>query len=150
MSEKPIARLPMGKLYEEWCNFCGGGEVAVVLEGHYIPDTAICSKCYGKLKQQCEELNLGVGETKMTDPKPLVMRYQHDCSECKPLGQYQNYDLYFCDKGGATIIARYGESETEYTSGLRLAETSPPLKITSPPLKITKLMAVEAGFLKGD
>ena len=27
-----------------------------------------------------------------------MSRYQHDCEECKPLGEFEEYDLYFCEQ----------------------------------------------------
>lgn len=68
------------------------------------------------------------------------MRFAHDCSDCKPLGEFGGTDLYFCDQGGIpTVIARYGENG-DYFSGLGLVE-----KI--PELAEAKKRAVEAGYL---
>lgn len=51
------------------------------------------------------------------------MRYTHDCTHCKSLGEHGDADLYFCDQHGAmpTVIARYGNSGSDYVSGLVLA-----------------------------
>ena len=48
------------------------------------------------------------------------MRYLHDCSRCRSLGTFHEYDLYACEQfiGGFTVIARYGNEGCEYTSGL--------------------------------
>lgn len=45
-------------------------------------------------------------------------RYKHDCSECIPLGKYEEYDLYMhIDKGCANnLVARYGDEGHEYAS----------------------------------
>jgi len=52
----------------------------------------------------------------MNDNKP---RYNHDCSDCKFLGQFKEFDLYFCDhRGPATVISRYGNEPSAYNSGL--------------------------------
>lgn len=47
-------------------------------------------------------------------------RFAHDCEKCIFLGQYKEYDLYFCKQGGChpTVIARYGNEGCEYCSGL--------------------------------
>ena len=46
-------------------------------------------------------------------------RFEHDCKRCAFLGQYEEYDLYFCPQNGIpTVIARYGDEGSEYTSGL--------------------------------
>lgn len=57
------------------------------------------------------------------------MRYQHDCDNCKPLGEHGDADLYFCDQGGAgmTVIARYSSDGADYTSGLCAAPFVPDL-----------------------
>jgi len=53
--------------------------------------------------------------------KELIMRYKHDCEKCKPLGQFLEDDLYYCDQGGRpTVIARYGDDGPDYVSGMRL------------------------------
>ena len=45
-------------------------------------------------------------------------RYQHDCDNCRYLGEYNEYDLYYCPQGGyPTVLARYGNQGEEYTSG---------------------------------
>jgi len=51
-------------------------------------------------------------------------RYQHDCNLCKFMGQYDEYDLYYCNSalGGETVIARWGNDGPDYHSGLALAE----------------------------
>jgi hypothetical protein len=53
------------------------------------------------------------------------MRYQHDCENCTPLGEYGEFDLYHCEQGGAypTVIARYGDDGPEYQSGLVFAHS---------------------------
>src|SRR5205807_3767434 len=49
---------------------------------------------------------------------PHTPRFIHDCDHCKFLGQYFSDDLYFCDYGPATVIARFGNDGHEYSSGL--------------------------------
>jgi hypothetical protein len=56
-------------------------------------------------------------------------QFVHDCKECVFLGRFNavdentynhvDYDLYFCKKGNhTTVIARYGDKEWEYSSGI--------------------------------
>lgn len=48
------------------------------------------------------------------------MRHEHDCDKCHPLGEFKEFDLYFCEQApgfGHTVIARYGK-EGDYFSGL--------------------------------
>jgi len=47
-------------------------------------------------------------------------RYNHDCNRCEFLGTHEEYDLYFCPDE-PTIIARYGNEDGEYGSGLVFA-----------------------------
>ena len=57
-------------------------------------------------------------------------QYQHDCDTCTFLGQYKNYDLYFCPQRGLpTVIARWSDNGPDYTSGMVFAKngTSKPL-----------------------
>jgi hypothetical protein len=52
-----------------------------------------------------------------------MKRFIHDCENCLFVGQFQEYDLYFCDQGGfsPTVIARYGSDGPEYTSGINFS-----------------------------
>lgn len=58
-----------------------------------------------------------------------MKRYEHDCEKCIFLGCWEEYDLYFCSgvTRGSTVVARYGDDGHEYTSGLDLADITPPL-----------------------
>lgn len=49
--------------------------------------------------------------------------YQHTCPHCIFLGNFEDYDLYFCHNAKLdTVIARYGDNGPDYTSGLGFAE----------------------------
>ena len=48
-------------------------------------------------------------------------RFQHDCDKCLFLGQDKEHDFYFCDSRLPTVIARYGNDDSEYASGLESA-----------------------------
>lgn len=52
--------------------------------------------------------------------KPI---YKHDCDKCTFLGSYNGQDLYHCRQSGRfhTLIARFSDVDSEYTSGLILA-----------------------------
>lgn len=46
-------------------------------------------------------------------------RYQHDCKSCRYLGEYNEYDLYYCANSIVpTVVARYGNHGADYTSGM--------------------------------
>jgi hypothetical protein len=47
-------------------------------------------------------------------------RYDHDCDACVYLGQYEQYDLYYCP-GEPTIVCRYSSDGPDYRSGLDAA-----------------------------
>lgn len=52
----------------------------------------------------------------MTSPTP---RYKHDCPQCKFLGHFNQFDLYFCEQlCGPTVIARKSDDPPDYTSGI--------------------------------
>ena len=55
------------------------------------------------------------------------MRFQHDCDDCKPLGEFGEADLYFCKMALPTVIARYSDDDSDYVSGLVLADKIPDL-----------------------
>jgi len=52
----------------------------------------------------------------------LPARFEHDCDRCEFLGQYREYDLYFCPSE-PTIICRFSSHGHEYKSGLVFALT---------------------------
>lgn len=56
-------------------------------------------------------------------PPMEAPRYEHDCQKCEFLGQYKEYDLYFCPNE-PTIIARYSDEGGDYGSGLVFGVTS--------------------------
>ena len=71
------------------------------------------------------------------------MRFQHDCEKCKPLGEFGDADLYYCDAhaiGGATVIARYSNDGGDYQSWMVFAD-----KI--PALGEAEKRAIEAGYM---
>lgn len=73
----------------------------------------------------------------------VMPRYEHDCERCKPLGEFGEYDLYFCEtdlEKRPTVIARYGDGGHEYTSGLMFADFDPAIKEA-------KRRAVNSGFI---
>lgn len=58
------------------------------------------------------------------------MRFQHDCEKCKPLGEFGDADLYYCEAqliGGPTVIARYSSDGADYQSGMVFADKIPAL-----------------------
>ncbi len=69
------------------------------------------------------------------------MRYEHDCSACQPLGEHEEFDLYFCSAHHPTVIARFGEGP-RYYSGLGAADRIPSLGEA-------RERAVQAGLITG-
>jgi hypothetical protein len=56
--------------------------------------------------------------------------YRHDCKSCVFLGRHNGQDLYFCEQGGSipTVVARFGDEGSEYTSSMEMVEHYPELK----------------------
>lgn len=69
------------------------------------------------------------------------MRHKHDCEQCRPLGEFMEFDLYFCEQqiGGPTVIARFGPNGN-YNSGMCFADTMPELGEA-------KRRAIQAGLI---
>ena len=73
----------------------------------------------------------------------MTARFTHDCDQCKPLGQFMKYDLYYCDGCSGreeTVVARFGDEGWAYISGID--------HTIEPAIRMAKLMAVEAGYIK--
>jgi len=51
----------------------------------------------------------------------LPPRYIHDCESCTYLGQYGEFDLYYCQAYHPTLICRDGNGEADYKSGIEFA-----------------------------
>jgi len=50
-------------------------------------------------------------------------KFKHDCSACTFLGHFNENDLYHCTQSvSPTVIARYGDNGSAYSSGLVFAE----------------------------
>ena len=49
-----------------------------------------------------------------------LRRYLHSCSCCTYLGQWHEYDLYFCENCCIvpSVVARWGNDRADYVSGL--------------------------------
>jgi hypothetical protein len=54
--------------------------------------------------------------------------YTHDCKSCVFLGRHKCHDLYFCDQTIPTVVARFGDEGSEYTSSMEMVEHYPELK----------------------
>ena len=70
-------------------------------------------------------------------------RYEHDCKSCAYLGQYREYDLYYCPQHEfPTVIARFGKGP-DYKSGMDFA-----VKGTIPELVEARWRALARGLIK--
>jgi hypothetical protein len=55
-------------------------------------------------------------------------RFPHHCEGCVFLGIFREHDLYFCEQGmQPSVNARYGATESEYTSSLTAVDSDPML-----------------------
>ena len=74
------------------------------------------------------------------------MRYRHTCANCKPLGQYDKYDLYYCAGFEEPVLARFSDKPADYMSA--------PACIVEAgegyPLRIAKQRAIDLGVYTGD
>jgi hypothetical protein len=68
-------------------------------------------------------------------------KFVHDCEACKFLGHHDEHDMYYCEGGHPTVVARYGSDGPDYTSGIELARVVPVLAAA-------KALAVSAGYIK--
>ena len=68
-----------------------------------------------------------------------IMRYQHDCEDCQPLGMFLDYDIYLCERQPRSIMVitdeRKNKKDLNFTSESRA-------------IKIGFLMAQAAGIKK--
>lgn len=90
--------------------------------------------------------NMLESELEQAKEENAAPRYQHDCCQCVSLGALGNADLYYCDQGktdGSTVIARYSDEGSDYTSGIIGAEYSRHL---SEALR----RATQRGYYKGE
>ena len=53
-----------------------------------------------------------------------MAKFKHWCPTCIPLGSHNEKDLYFCKESTnvTTVLARYGDGESEYLSGIHAAQ----------------------------
>lgn len=49
-----------------------------------------------------------------------LRRYSHCCVNCTYLGQWHEYDLYYCENccHCPSVVARWGDDRADYVSGL--------------------------------
>lgn len=57
----------------------------------------------------------------------MGVRYVHDCPVCVSLGEYGVFDLYAHCAQPITVIARRSDVDSDYVSGMELAEFYPEL-----------------------
>ena len=53
-----------------------------------------------------------------------MTNFNHNCPTCIPLGSHNGKDLYFCEQPASvkTVLARYGDGDNEYLSGILAAK----------------------------
>lgn len=68
-------------------------------------------------------------------------RFKHDCKLCVYLGEYEKYDLYYCEPGN-NVISRFGNNGEDYNSGLVFATPD-----GFDPLYEAKKRAIDKGYL---
>ena len=68
-------------------------------------------------------------------------RYEHDCNTCVFLGQWKEYDLYYCS-GEPTVVARWSDEGGDYNSGIVFAERG-----LIPQLVVAYKRSIKRGFI---
>jgi hypothetical protein len=73
-----------------------------------------------------------------------LRRFSHSCSCCTYLGQWREYDLYFCENCCIvpSVVARWGSDRADYVSGLDAVTQS-----VTPHLREAKRRAEELGLI---
>ena len=76
-------------------------------------------------------------------------KFSHDCTKCNFLGSDDQYDYYYCshNKPTPTVIARFGNINSEYCSGLKIAEILDKDGIDDPLVTALNLAKIK-GFIK--
>lgn len=87
-------------------------------DGHFLRDIAGKLLSSGSLRGR--EFERLIRIAKRCDYKPQP-RYHHDCDGCIYMGQFTEFDLWFCpsktdETGVNSIIGRFGEDGGEYCS----------------------------------
>ena len=82
-----------------------------ILEGLSFSNSIIASKL--NLEVDKKHLGFTIGAPK----------FKNTCEKCTYLGYFRGHDLYYCMQGGfPTILARFGNDESSYVSGMQFAE----------------------------
>ena len=79
-------------------------------------------------------------------------RYGHDCSQCRFIGYWEQYDLYVCPESslGGSIIARESAVVSDYQSSPVDLLRDPCIRGNAPePLQAGFFTAVVLGLLEG-
>jgi len=78
-------------------------------------------------------------------------RFDHDCSGCMYLGNYKEFDVYYCrDSGAGSIILRFGDEAPEYASSPVSCAfyTDPELSETSYVMHKVAIDLLRCGYVK--
>lgn len=75
-------------------------------------------------------------------------KFTHDCNKCNYLGSDDQHDYYYCsyNKPIPTVIARFGNINSEYCSGLKIAQILEQDGVNDP-LVIALKLARSHGFI---
>lgn len=86
-----------------------------------LEDTALDAAL--ELERACGDVEYGVRCVELDVPFPTAPEYVHDCADCTYLGRHYSdrqriSDLYVCKGLMPTVIARFSDEGSDYTSGL--------------------------------
>ena len=79
----------------------------------------------------------------------MTKRFVNDCHMCKFLGQWKEYDLYYCPQGGyPTVLAMYYDDSNYYDNPVINEISGMALADSTPSLTIAKKRALHKGYIK--
>jgi ribosomal protein S27AE len=71
-----------------------------------------------------DDMRAVLNDMKVAMEKVMISpRYANDCPQCVFLGHHDNFDLYYCPRGGvgSTVLARWSDRPDAYKSGMPLS-----------------------------
>ena len=83
----------------------------------------------------------------MNNQFPMSPIYEHDCSDCVFLGNYNGQDLYYHKTHPVNLVNRYGDLDTEVISGLGFYNVEP--QLTEAAIRAVKLGMITEQYLIG-
>ncbi len=107
------------------CENCSNVENCLYIDVRPAQERWLCGECIKiGLRALAEEEDRKAERERIQIMQSFKPHFTHDCSQCVFLGSHEmgaeKFDLYYCDQSGriATVIARFGNEGSEYSSGM--------------------------------